>query len=52
LKEVSDLGLKAVKIPDNIWPMVYELHIRSMAALQERRVKLIECEFNTVFLKA
>jgi hypothetical protein len=52
LKEVSDLGIKAVKIPDNIWPMVYELHIRSMAALQERRVKLIECESNVVYLEA
>jgi len=52
LKEVAELGLKAVKIPDSIWPMVYELHIRSVTALQERRVKLIECESNTVFFEA
>jgi DNA-directed RNA polymerase subunit F len=52
LKEVSELGLKAVKIPDDIWPMIYELHIRSIAALQERRVKFIECESNVVYFEA
>lgn len=49
LTEAKKMGIKAKEIPKNIWNRIYELHIRSLTALRQKRVKLLECESKTLF---
>lgn len=49
LKEIQQMGIKAVEIPRDLWNKVYELHVRSVFALGPPRVKLVECESKSLF---